>query len=438
LATGGPITDYEPNPLNQYSQITVGNANPVSPIHDLDGNLVNDGTKVYVWDAENRLSEVRRASDNELIASYRYDSMSRRIRKTTTEFAPQGADDRVFVYDGWNLLCEYEVTSNQLALDRAYTWGPDLSGSLQGAGGVGGLLAVDEKDGSSVHSPLYDGNGNVLGLVQGTASTPASVSATYDYDAFGNTVFENESGAVENPFRFSTKYFDKETGFYYYGYRYYDPVTGRWPSRDPIQEKGGLNLYRFVGNDGINRLDILGERVIKVDRCEAYLYIGHYEAADPVSFDLNGKCAIAGAVGCYPNKMNPKEDEDTKERRQQEGDAYRWPNPVWPGVPNHDKTVEGGTTERGKRMTEQENTARGLDDNHPEGCRHMGTAVANALQASSIKKIKDDLCGKCCCYSIKITVEVGKDKPLNDAIERAVKPFFFEPGEIKTVTVKCP
>jgi hypothetical protein len=43
-----------------------------------------------------------------------------------------------------------------------------------------------------------------------------------------------------------------------YGYRYYDPVTGRWPSRDPIGEKGGVNLYGFVGNDGIGQIDYIG------------------------------------------------------------------------------------------------------------------------------------------------------------------------------------
>jgi RHS repeat-associated protein len=44
----------------------------------------------------------------------------------------------------------------------------------------------------------------------------------------------------------------------YYGYRYYDPITGRWPSRDPIEERGGVNLYGFVGNDGLNGNDVLG------------------------------------------------------------------------------------------------------------------------------------------------------------------------------------
>ena len=61
---------------------------------------------------------------------------------------------------------------------------------------------------------------------------------------------------------FSTKYYDEETGFYYYGYRYYDPVTGRWPSRDPIGERGGINLYGFVRNEGVNNVDVLGESTI--------------------------------------------------------------------------------------------------------------------------------------------------------------------------------
>ena len=48
--------------------------------------------------------------------------------------------------------------------------------------------------------------------------------------------------------------------WYYYGFRYYDPVTGRWPSRDPIEEQGGLNLYAMVGNDAVNDYDILGQK----------------------------------------------------------------------------------------------------------------------------------------------------------------------------------
>lgn len=55
----------------------------------------------------------------------------------------------------------------------------------------------------------------------------------------------------------------------YYGYRYYDPATGRWPSRDPIQERGGLNLYGFVDNDGLNQWDFLGLLSASASLCRA-------------------------------------------------------------------------------------------------------------------------------------------------------------------------
>ena len=56
---------------------------------------------------------------------------------------------------------------------------------------------------------------------------------------------------------------DPKVSVAYYGYRYYDPVTGRWPSRDPIGEKGGINLYGFVGNDGVNNSDLHGREIIE-------------------------------------------------------------------------------------------------------------------------------------------------------------------------------
>jgi RHS repeat-associated protein len=64
--------------------------------------------------------------------------------------------------------------------------------------------------------------------------------------------------AKVNPFRFSTKLQDDETDLLYYGYRYYNPSTGRWNSRDPIEERGGLDLNAFCGNDALNNCDPLG------------------------------------------------------------------------------------------------------------------------------------------------------------------------------------
>ena len=101
---------------------------------------------------------------------------------------------------------------------------------------------------------VYDGNGNVIALVDATAG---SLIAEYEYGPFGEVLKADGNAAAENPFRFSTKYQD-ESGLLYYGYRYYDPKTGRWLSRDPIGERGGLNVYGFVGNGVVGKWDARG------------------------------------------------------------------------------------------------------------------------------------------------------------------------------------
>ena len=108
---------------------------------------------------------------------------------------------------------------------------------------------------SGVHFPAYDLNGNVMGLVN---ATNGMISAKYEYGPFGEVFCSVEDMAEVNPFGFSTKYTDNETDFVYYGYRYYSPALGRWLSRDPIEEQGGLNLYAFVNNDPVNKWDKLG------------------------------------------------------------------------------------------------------------------------------------------------------------------------------------
>jgi RHS repeat-associated protein len=82
------------------------------------------------------------------------------------------------------------------------------------------------------------------------------VVARQRYDAFGNIIAQ--TGTAPSNYGFSTKPMDQVTGLLYYGYRYYDPVTGRWPSRDPIEEQGGMNLYGFVRNNGLNWVDRFG------------------------------------------------------------------------------------------------------------------------------------------------------------------------------------
>lgn len=85
-----------------------------------------------------------------------------------------------------------------------------------------------------------------------------SLAAHYEYDPFGKLLVSTGTEAANNSFRFSMKYFDPEMGLYYYGLRYYSPELGRWTTRDPIGEGGGLNLYAFAGNNPIGGVDILG------------------------------------------------------------------------------------------------------------------------------------------------------------------------------------
>ena len=237
-------TTYTANSLNQYSQISVPSVPSVENLsYDPDGNLLTNGVWVYTWDAENRMTAAY--SNSVCVVSNAYDYMSRRVVKWTPSHTT------TFVYDGWNLV--QELTHSQThTLTNSYVWGKDLSGTMQGAGGIGGLLAV--KQGNAWYFPLSDANGNITGYIdeQGT------LVAEYTYDAFGGTIAQSGSMADTFMHRFSTKYYDSETGLYYYGYRFYSPYFHRWLNRDPIEEDGGLNLYAFCENDGVNRWDLLG------------------------------------------------------------------------------------------------------------------------------------------------------------------------------------
>jgi RHS repeat-associated protein len=137
----------------------------------------------------------------------------------------------------------------------------DLSGTLQGAGGVGGLL-YSFGGTTSVSSVFYthDGSGNVTDLLDLTAaiSNGNAVVARHDYDPFGELLRASGPAAAANPWRFSTRYTDTETGLVMYPKRPYSPILGRWLSRDRIGEKGGPNLYAFVGNQPVNQIDPLG------------------------------------------------------------------------------------------------------------------------------------------------------------------------------------
>jgi RHS repeat-associated protein len=266
-----------PNGEDAVTELTRSAYVPRTPeafTHDADGNLTADARWTYSWDAENRLVAVESAAAA-LAAGvprqkleFAYDGQSRRVAKKVFSWNPASGlwnliSDFRFLFDGWNLLAEFGVSASSpltFTLTRSFVWGLDLSGSFQGAGGVGGLLFATNHTLPPAPSsllPCFDGNGNVTGAVNAADGT---VAARYDYTAFGETLVADGAAATALPFRFSTKFTDDETGLLYYGYRYYSPPTGRWPSRDSIAEDGGPNLYGLVGNDSLSDIDALGEK----------------------------------------------------------------------------------------------------------------------------------------------------------------------------------
>ncbi len=239
--------------------------NPQAMTYDADGNVTNDGIWSYSWDGENRLIRLTTVAAPstgypQITLTFRYDYLGRRVEKLVIDNASNRLlTGRRFLYDGWNLIAEYALNPqlSTLSLFRSYTWGLDITRTLTDAGGVGALLQIADHRSGKTYFPAYDGNGNITALVN---SSTGAVAAAYEYSPFGEPLRADapDSVVADQPFRFSTKYTDSETGLVYYGRRYYDPKQGRFLGRDSIEELGGRNLYGFCGNNGVNRWDMLG------------------------------------------------------------------------------------------------------------------------------------------------------------------------------------
>jgi len=254
--------------VDVQNQLTT--AQYVSYSYDGNGNLSSESPgRTFSYDDENQLTSVVQGT------SYRsdwvYDGLGRlrkRLDYTWSAYYSQWllSGETRYVYDGRRVIQERNGSNVPTV---SYTRGNDLSGSLDGAGGIGGLLARSHgySGGSwSTHSLYHaDGNGNVTYLMD---KATQGMMANYRYDPYGRTTYASDTLPTPNLYRFSSKETHLNSGLYYYGFRFYDPNLQRWLNRDPIGEWGGFNLYSYVGNSPIASFDPLG-----LDR---YIYfIGH-------------------------------------------------------------------------------------------------------------------------------------------------------------------
>jgi RHS repeat-associated protein len=232
------------NNLNQLLATT----NPARAYkYDNDGNLIQGYTKdgyqfTASYDAENRLTILNYNDGNkahQIKYTYGADSFVRIIRKYVEKVL---TEETRLVRDGYLIVQERNAKNTAL---RSYVW------NSSALGGIGALTAMVQN--SKIYYYLFDGRGNVASVVDDRAK----VVAGYAYDAFGE--LKTVTGSLEQPFRFSTKYYDGETGLVDFGYRFYVAGIGRWLNRDPIGVAGGINLYGYVYNNPTNWNDLYGE-----------------------------------------------------------------------------------------------------------------------------------------------------------------------------------
>lgn len=230
--------------INNINQITHDGENTYE--YDLNGNLIliqsDEGVQKFGYDALNRLISVEKG---DLLVTYIYDEMNRRICKSVS--SGNATESYRYFYQGQNEIgCFKGETLVELR----------LLGIGKGAE-IGAAVSL-EIDGG-IYAPIHDLHGNVVCLVEAESG---KVKEFYRYTAFGEEyLFDHQDNPVKNvinPWRFSSKRTDSETGFVNFGRRYYHSGLGRWITQDPIGFDDGPNLYAYVMNNPLLNIDLYG------------------------------------------------------------------------------------------------------------------------------------------------------------------------------------
>jgi RHS repeat-associated protein len=182
------------------------------------------GMTTYSWDYENRLKQVMLPNSGGVV-SFQYDPFGRRIAKATS------GTTNIYAYDGINLV---EETDSSGGVGARYSQTENVDEPL----------AMLRSSATSYYE--QDGLGSVSSLSDGAGA----LAQTYTFDSFGKLIAS--TGSLINPFQYTGREYDSETGLYYYRARYYDPQIGRFISEDPMNTSAGLNFYQYALNNPID------------------------------------------------------------------------------------------------------------------------------------------------------------------------------------------
>lgn len=261
------IVDYTYDDIYRLTNVspTGTTQQPENYTYDAVGNRTTSGneqfpqtneTVQYSYDDENRLTGVQ-ITLGSLVKqlTFAYDPFGRRIKKTimsdtigTDCTAPNTCPRTTnYVYDDQNIIMEYDQSGN---ITAKYTHGP----------GIDEPLAVQQ--GTAIYYYHADGLGSITALT----NTSGTIVQTYTYDSFGNMT---STGSISQPYTYTGREYDSETGMYFYRARYYDPKVGRFVTKDPIGFDGGdYTLYVYVSNNPINKKDPTGLFSIEGNCCK--------------------------------------------------------------------------------------------------------------------------------------------------------------------------
>jgi len=219
--------------LNQIGTLTPSGGAGLAYTYDADGNVLSDGVRRYTWDAENRLLSVTVIATGH-VSSFTYDGLGRRVA--------------------------IGESSGGTPTVTGYLWcGASLCGAYAGSA----LTALYEPEGEiqyqgSQATDEYYALDHLTTVTAVTGSTGATLG-TLATDAYGQTL--KQTGTIPT-FGYAGMFLHQASGLYLTPNRAYDPYAGRWLSRDPLGEAGGLNLYGYAASDPVNFYDPSGLVVV--------------------------------------------------------------------------------------------------------------------------------------------------------------------------------